>query len=88
MSSSKMPHSQVEKAKTELEEARSQLDAALRAWDGRISVPHFRQLSDIRAQSRHFPSPTFGICAGENCISRDPPDGSRSERKFPPIGRF
>ena len=47
-----MPHPLVEKAKLELEQAQSQLDAALRAWDTSVSELWRTSLSLTQAQKR------------------------------------
>lgn len=47
-----MPHPLVEKAKLELEQAQSQLDAALRAWDASVSELWRTSLSLTQAQKR------------------------------------
>jgi exonuclease VII small subunit len=47
-----MPHSLVDDAKSELEEAQSQLDAALRAWDASVSELWRTSLSLTQAQKR------------------------------------
>jgi exonuclease VII small subunit len=52
MNSSKIPHPQIEKAKAELEEARSRLDAALRAWDVSVSELWRTSLALTQAQKR------------------------------------
>jgi hypothetical protein len=47
-----MPHPLVEKAKVELEQAQSQLDAALRAWDASVSELWRTSLALTQAQKR------------------------------------
>jgi hypothetical protein len=47
-----MSHPLVEKAKVELEEAQSQLDAALRAWDASVSELWRTSLALTQAQKR------------------------------------
>lgn len=47
-----MPHPLVDVAKTELEEAQSQLDAALRAWDASVSELWRTSLALTQAQKR------------------------------------
>ncbi len=47
-----MPHPMVEEAKVELEEAQSQLDAALRAWDASVSELWRTSLALTQAQKR------------------------------------
>ena len=47
-----MPHPMVEEAKVELEEAQSQLDAALRAWDASVSDLWRTSLALTQAQKR------------------------------------
>ena len=47
-----MPHLLVENAKLELEEAQSQLDGALRAWDQSVSELWRTSLSLTQAQKR------------------------------------
>ena len=47
-----MPHPLIEKAKLELEQAQSQLDAALRAWDASVSELWRTSLSLTQAQKR------------------------------------
>jgi exonuclease VII small subunit len=47
-----MPHPLVDDAKSELEEAQSQLDAALRAWDASVSELWRTSLSLTQAQKR------------------------------------
>jgi exonuclease VII small subunit len=47
-----MPHPLVEKAKQELEQAQSQLDAALRAWDASVSELWRTSLALTQAQKR------------------------------------
>lgn len=47
-----MPHPMVEEAKVELEEAQSQLDAALRAWDASVSDLWRTSLALTQAQER------------------------------------
>lgn len=47
-----MPHPIVEAAKGDLEEAQSQLDAALRAWDASVSELWRTSLALTRAQKR------------------------------------
>jgi exonuclease VII small subunit len=47
-----VPHPLVEKAKVELEQAQSQLDAALRAWDASVSELWRTSLSLTQAQKR------------------------------------
>lgn len=47
-----MPSPQVEKAKAELEEARSKLDAALRAWDSSVSELWRTSVALTQAQKR------------------------------------
>jgi exonuclease VII small subunit len=47
-----MPHPLVDVAKTELEEAQSQLDAALRAWDANVSDLWRTSLALTQAQKR------------------------------------
>jgi N-acetylmuramic acid 6-phosphate (MurNAc-6-P) etherase len=46
------PHPIVEKAKAELEEAESQLSAALRAWDTSVSELWLTSLTLTQAQKR------------------------------------
>jgi exonuclease VII small subunit len=47
-----MPHPLVEKAKFELEQAQSQLDTALRAWDASVSDLWRTSLALTQAQKR------------------------------------
>lgn len=47
-----MAHPLVEKAKSELEQAQSQLDAALRAWDESVSELWRTSLALTQAQKR------------------------------------
>jgi exonuclease VII small subunit len=47
-----MSHRLVEKAKTELEQAQSQLDAALRAWDASVSELWRTSIALTQAQKR------------------------------------
>jgi len=47
-----MPHPLVNEAKVELEEAQSQLDAALRAWDASVSELWRTSLALTQAQKR------------------------------------
>jgi exonuclease VII small subunit len=47
-----MPHPLVEKAKVELEQAQSQLDAALHAWDASVSELWRTSLALTQAQKR------------------------------------
>ena len=47
-----MSHPLVEKAKVELEEAQSQLDVALRAWDASVSELWRTSLALTQAQKR------------------------------------
>jgi hypothetical protein len=47
-----MPHPLVEKAKVELAQAQSQLDAALRAWDASVSELWRTSLALTQAQKR------------------------------------
>jgi exonuclease VII small subunit len=47
-----MPHPLVEKAKLELEQAQSQLDAALRAWDASVSDLWRTSVALTQAQKR------------------------------------
>ena len=47
-----MPHPMVKEAKVELEEAQSQLDAALRAWDTSVSELWRTSLALTQAQKR------------------------------------
>jgi hypothetical protein len=47
-----MPHPLVEKAKLELEQAQSQLDVALRAWDASVSDLWRTSLALTQAQKR------------------------------------
>jgi exonuclease VII small subunit len=47
-----MPHALVEKAKSELQQAQSQLDAALRAWDTSVSDLWRTSLALTQAQKR------------------------------------
>lgn len=47
-----MPHPMVEEAKVELEEAQSQLDAVLRAWDASVSELWRTSLALTQAQKR------------------------------------
>ena len=47
-----MPHPLVEKAKVELEQAQSQLDAALHAWDTSVSELWRTSLALTQAQKR------------------------------------
>ncbi len=47
-----MPHPMVKEAKAELEEAQSQLDAALRAWDTSVSELWRTSLTLTQAQKR------------------------------------
>lgn len=47
-----MPHPLVDVAKAELEEAQSQLDAALRAWDASVSELWRTSLALTQAQKR------------------------------------
>jgi exonuclease VII small subunit len=47
-----MPHPLVEKAKTELEQAQAQLEAALRAWDDSVSELWSTSLALTQAQKR------------------------------------
>jgi hypothetical protein len=47
-----MPHPLVEKAKLELEQAQSQLDGALRAWDASVSELWRTSVSLTQAQKR------------------------------------
>jgi exonuclease VII small subunit len=47
-----MPHPLVDDAKSELEEAQWQLDAALRAWDASVSELWRTSLSLTQAQKR------------------------------------
>ena len=47
-----MPHPLVEKARSELEQAQSQLDAALRAWDTSVSDLWRTSLALTQAQKR------------------------------------
>jgi len=47
-----MPHPLVDVAKTELEEAQSQLDSALRAWDASVSELWRTSLALTQAQKR------------------------------------
>ena len=47
-----MPHPMVEEARVELEEAQSQLDAALRAWDANVSELWRTSLALTQAQKR------------------------------------
>jgi exonuclease VII small subunit len=47
-----MPHPLVEKAKLELEQAQSQLEGALRAWDTSVSELWRTSLSLTQAQKR------------------------------------
>lgn len=47
-----MPHPLIDDAKTELEEAQSQLDAALRAWDASVSELWRTSLALTHAQKR------------------------------------
>jgi len=52
LSSRKMSHQLVEKAKTELEQAQSQLDSALRAWDASVSELWRTSIALTQAQKR------------------------------------
>jgi exonuclease VII small subunit len=47
-----MPHPLVEKAKSELEQAQSQLDTALRAWDTSVAELLRTSLALTQAQKR------------------------------------
>ena len=47
-----MPHPMVKEAQVELEEAQSQLDAALRAWDTSVSELWRTSLALTQAQKR------------------------------------
>jgi len=47
-----MPHPLVEKARIELEQAQSQLDGALRAWDATVSELWRTSLALTQAQKR------------------------------------
>ena len=47
-----MPHPLVKKAKLELEQAQSQLDAALRAWDASVSDLWRTSVALTQAQKR------------------------------------
>jgi len=47
-----MPHPLIDDAKAELEEAQSQLDAALRAWDSSVSELWRTSLALTQAQKR------------------------------------
>jgi hypothetical protein len=47
-----MAHPLVEKAKAELEQAQSQLDAALSAWDGNVSELWRTSIALTQAQKR------------------------------------
>jgi exonuclease VII small subunit len=47
-----MPHPLVDDARVELEEAQSQLDAALRAWDASVSELWRTSLALTQAQKR------------------------------------
>jgi exonuclease VII small subunit len=47
-----MPHPLVEKAKSELEQAQSQLDTALRAWDTSVAELWRTSLALTQAQKR------------------------------------
>jgi hypothetical protein len=76
-----MPHPLVEKAKVELEQAQSQLDAALHAWDASVSELWRTSLALTQAQKRvthghELLRSALDAAEGKNAVADTTPENS------------
>lgn len=76
-----MPHPLVAKAKVELEQAQSQLDAALHAWDASVSELWRTSLALTQAQKRvthahELLRSALDAVEGKNAIADTTPESS------------